>query len=93
MALPRDRRGMIVPPSTYEQTAARRTESAASDEKRAIAALRAHHTRFANRHGIEALIAFLKTDLAARGEDRQRLDRLAPKFERSGQASILDAGR
>ena len=50
--------------------------------------------RFAAEFGQDTLIAFLKTELANHGEERWRLDQLAPHpGDRTGQTSILDAGR
>lgn len=88
MPLPRDRRGRILPPPTYDQDTA-----ADAVEKPDRAKLKAALTRFETKYGADALIAFLKLELERRGEQRWRLDQLAPKPGANGQSSLLDSGR
>lgn len=98
--LPRLRDGSIAPPPTYaEVQAARRAsgETVRAEAKRESSAksrMRQTMRRFAAEFGQDTLIAFLKTELANHGEERWRLDQLAPHpGDRTGQTSILDAGR
>ncbi|WP_370193826.1 MULTISPECIES: hypothetical protein [Aurantimonas] len=70
------------------------TDGPSYAEKVATRNLRSAMTRFETAHGVDALISLLKIELANRGEDRARLDRIAPpRPDASGQYSILDAGK
>jgi hypothetical protein len=59
-------------------------------EKNARKALRAALTRYQNARGREELISALKIELEALGEEPKLLHSLAPKFDASGQTSLLN---
>jgi hypothetical protein len=89
MNWPVDRRGRLAPPPQYDATA----EKAKSAERAAAGKVRSAMTRFAKAHGEDALISLLKHELQSRGEERWRLDQLAPpRAGADGQTSLLDSG-
>lgn len=97
--LPRRRDGSIVPPPTHADRRARElrdTKGKALLKKTSAdrTRLRRSLNRFGEKHGVDALIAFLKLELERHGEERWRIDQLAPHpGDATGQTSILDAGR
>lgn len=97
--LPRRRDGSIVPPPTYADRRARELRDTSTKKLLRMtsadrARLRRSLNRFGEKHGADALIAFLKLELEKHGEERWRLDQLAPHpGDANGQTSILDAGR
>lgn len=95
MAMQRDRRSRIMPPPNFKTASrlAATTEPKRPGAARDLATLRAAITRYQSRHGPDACIEELKRQLADRGEERWRLDAMAPKPGAAGQLSLLDAGR